>query len=112
MNYCLMDEALIEKNVVQIEFYGNEEFSTLGRFCDQFEEATNSYQSLNTNLLLNNINNFRNDTNNILNKRIQYAKTINEALTIYRELKANTSEAFEKVDDNVDEVFAGVIDNV
>ena len=108
MNHSLLNEALIEKNIVQIEFYGNEEFSSLGKFCDKYEEATNYYQSYNTNLLLNHITKFRIDTTNIYNKRMQYVKVLSDALAMYRELKADTSEAFGKMPEKTSNAFDGV----
>lgn len=106
MNHSLLNEALIEKNIAQIEFYTNEEFSSLGKFCDRYEEGANYYQSNNTNALLNHINKFRYDTNTILNKRMQYIKVLNDVLAMYRELTKETSEAFAEMTDGVDEEFA------
>ncbi len=99
MKGARLNEALIEKNIAQIEFYGNEEFSTLSKYCSKFETASNYYQSRNTSLLLSHINRFRNDTNLVLSKRMQYVKVLIDVLAQYRELTVTTTESFGELKD-------------
>ena len=55
MNYSRVDEALLDKNIKEIELYKTEEEKTLNKICEKLISATQSYQSENTAQILNNI---------------------------------------------------------
>ena len=55
MNYSRVDEALLDKNIKEIELYKTEEEKALNKICEKLISATQSYQSENTAQILNNI---------------------------------------------------------
>lgn len=99
MKGARLNQGLVEKNIAQIEFYGNEEFSNLSKFCSKFESGSNYYKTRNTNALVSHINRFRNDTNLLLSKRMQYVKVLTDVVTQYKELTVTTTESFGDIKD-------------
>ena len=99
MRGARLNQGLVEKNIAQIEFYANEEFNNLSEFCSKYESATNYYKTRNTNAIVNHINRFRNDTNLLLTKRMQYVKILTDVVTQYKELTVATKESFGDIKD-------------
>ena len=94
MDKGIINEPLLEKNIVQITYYGDEENKLLNKITKKFEEGTNNYKSKNTSSFLRNINILRNNTSLILTKRMAYANVLTRVIAQYHKLSDETVDKF------------------
>lgn len=96
MNKGLLNETLLEKDIEQINIYANEEKEMLKNICNKFVEVSNSYNSTNSALLLNTVNNLKGNISSIYQKRTSYIGVLNRAISSYNILSNETVAMFEK----------------
>lgn len=96
MNKGLLNETLLDKDIEQIMLYANEEKENLKNICNKFIEISYSYNSTNTALLLNTVNNLKGNISSIYQKRTNYVSVLNRAISSYKVLSNETVAMFEK----------------
>ena len=94
MNYSRVDEALLDKNIKEIELYKTEEEKTLNKICEKLISATQSYQSENTAQILNNIETAKIKIAPLKAKREKYITILNQVIIKYRGLSSSVENMF------------------
>jgi uncharacterized coiled-coil DUF342 family protein len=98
MNRGIINEAMLERDIENIEFYLNEENKILNKIYDAYQEALDCYSSTNTNFLSNHLNTLPKNISDIWNKRKQYTNTLQRVIQQYHMLSESTRKKFEDGD--------------
>lgn len=96
MNKGILDEFFLDKNIEQIKFYSKEEKISLTKICNIFGHTYNNYNSPNTYLLKNNVNNLKNNINSIYYKRLKYVSILNKVIVQYHTTIKEITTIFNK----------------
>lgn len=96
MDKGILNITLLEKDIQQIKFYSSEENKKLNKICTKFEECCNNYRSENMSILMNDINKFKIDINNLSEKRKKYLDVLTKVILQYNELREDTKRFFDK----------------
>ena len=106
---CIIHEEDLKKDIELLEYYSNEEVTSLSKIFDKFDEVVQAYQSnINTNKLNASINETNSISNSISDKRKLYADTLRETYEIYttnaQDTLATLNRKMDEVDDNVTKI--------
>lgn len=94
MEKGILNRELLEKNIENIKYYLEEEYTYLNKICDKMKESSESYFSLNSNLILQTISNISNDAKFLKNKREKYVNILNKNIIKYSDLSIETKKNF------------------
>ena len=83
MEYALLDTALLEQDILNIKYYSEEENKILFKINNELMNINDNYKSINTASIISNIDNFSNSINELVKKRDNYQKTLNDVINQY-----------------------------
>lgn len=94
MKNGFLDRAALEKDIEQIKFYAEEEKEKLAKIREQIERCTENYDSQNTKLILESIENYGQNVEKFYDKRLSYMLVLKNAIALYEDLGQKTVERF------------------
>ncbi len=94
MNQGILDRPALERDIEQINYYSTEEKATLTAIFSQMNACLACYQSPNSKLFANEIDESREDIAALENKRTMYTVTIDKAIRTYEDLAKHTTKYF------------------
>ena len=94
MESGLIDEFLLDKDIKQISFYAKEEKDKINSICIKMEKILENYLSINSKLLLNDIEVLKNNQKMISEKRVEYQEILNKVIIQYEGLVEETKRKF------------------
>lgn len=94
MGKGILNRELLEKNIGNIKYYLEEEYSYLNKIYAKLKESSESYFSFNSNLILQTISTIPSDAEFLKNKREKYVNILNENIIKYNDLSIQTKKIF------------------
>ena len=95
MNENILNKALLEKNIEQINYYIEEEKQLLNKIFEKMELCLKDYNTSNTAKYLEKITDSKLNVSKISTKRTQYINILNNAIARYDRVSIETINRFD-----------------
>lgn len=96
MNYGMLDQILLEKNIEKLVLYTDEEYSVLQNIVMELECLQQEYHTKNVNELSASTLKLKEDVNKIKSKRIEYINALQKVIEQYNRLSNEVTSIFEE----------------
>lgn len=96
MNYGMLDQILLEKNIEKLVLYTDEEYSVLQNIVMELECLQQEYHTKNVNELSTSTLKLKEDVNKIKSKRVEYINALQKVIEQYNRLSNEVTSIFEE----------------